>query len=51
MVLTRSATVSTFNSGYDRPYATDGSLGHYAVDHELCQLCQRSQKNIELDTM
>ena len=32
MVLSRSAAVSTFNSGYDRPLATDGWVMQHAVD-------------------
>ena len=44
MVLKRSATVSSFNSGYDRPLATDGSPEQHAADHGLRKLCQGSQK-------
>ena len=43
VVFTRTAAVSTSNSAYDEPLATEESLGQYAVDHGLCQLCEGYQ--------
>ena len=46
-VQTRSATVSTFDSGYDGPLATDGSLEQHAADNGICQLSQGYQKTAD----